>query len=68
MKTDPLITPVHEARRRIAAELGNDPKRIVAYYVERQRKLQATDDVRYYSPLAEHKNPDLMLREKPDTN
>lgn len=40
MNTDPLIAAIREARHRISAEVGHDPKRLVAYYRERERKLQ----------------------------
>lgn len=40
MKDDPAIGRVREARHRISEECGHDPKRLVAYYLERQRQRQ----------------------------
>lgn len=40
MKDDPAIERVREARHRISEECGHDPKRLVAYYLERQRRRQ----------------------------
>jgi hypothetical protein len=37
MKTDPGLAAVRAAREAISRELGNDPARLVAFYIERQR-------------------------------
>lgn len=38
MKDDPVISRIREARHRISAECGHDPKKLVKYYMERQKK------------------------------
>ena len=38
MKDDPGISKIREARHRISAECGHDPKKLVKYYMERQKK------------------------------
>ncbi len=40
MKNDPAIEAVRKARREISRELGNDPARLIAHYVERQSHFQ----------------------------
>ena len=37
MKTDPGIEAVRRARQDISRELGNDPVRLVAHYMEMQK-------------------------------
>ena len=36
---DPLLDEVDEARRRILAECGNDPKKVMESYLEYQRQF-----------------------------
>jgi uncharacterized protein with NRDE domain len=38
LKDDPAITEIRETRHKISEEFGHDPQRIVAYYMELQRK------------------------------
>ncbi|HEV8579890.1 MAG TPA: DUF2442 domain-containing protein [Thermoanaerobaculia bacterium] len=37
---DDLIEEIHEVRRRISARFDHEPERLVAYYVERQKRHQ----------------------------
>lgn len=39
MRSDPGLQPTREVRKRISRGLGNDPRRLVEYYMEYQRKL-----------------------------
>jgi hypothetical protein len=39
-KDDPTITRIREARHRISEDCEHDPQKIVAYYVELQKKYQ----------------------------
>ena len=39
MRTDPGLQATREVRERISRELGNDPRRLVEYYMEYQRKF-----------------------------
>ena len=36
--TDPVIDEIREIRKRISARLGDDPARLVAYYIELQAR------------------------------
>ena len=38
MKDDPTISRIREARRRISAQAGHDPKRLVEHYIRLQEK------------------------------
>lgn len=39
MKTDAGLVAVRNARKAISRELDNDPARLVAYYIERQKSF-----------------------------
>ncbi len=45
MKPDPGLEPTREVRTRISREHGNDPRRLVAYYMDYQRRF--TDRLRW---------------------
>ncbi len=38
MKSDPVLDRVRRARHEISARFGHDPKKLTAYYMERQRR------------------------------
>jgi hypothetical protein len=67
MEPDPLIDEIHEIRRQISAEFGHDPRRLIAHYMEMERRLKAEGKYRFVnSPLGrEERADDLVLREKP---
>ncbi|MBI5480390.1 MAG: hypothetical protein HY906_16120 [Deltaproteobacteria bacterium] len=39
MKPDPGIEPVREVRKAVSRSVGNDPARLVAYYIELQERF-----------------------------
>ncbi len=39
MRTDLGLQPTRDIRKRISRELGNDPRRLVEYYIEYQRRF-----------------------------
>ena len=39
-KDDPVIDEIREVRHRISARFDHDPERLVAYYIELQRRYQ----------------------------
>lgn len=41
MKTDPAISKTRDARRAISASVGDDPVKIVEYYIQMQKKFAA---------------------------
>ncbi|NJN05977.1 MAG: hypothetical protein HC814_05850 [Rhodobacteraceae bacterium] len=64
MTPDPLIDEIHEVRRKISAEFGHDPRRLVAHYIEMSRKLKAEGKYRFVEaplPTAEQ----TILNDKP---
>lgn len=65
MNTDPLVAAIREARHRISAEFGHDPRRLVAYYRERELRLKADGQHCFVrSPLRrETPKEDLVLRD-----
>jgi hypothetical protein len=40
-KTDPAIEAIRKVRREISHEFGNDPARLIAHYIELQRRVEA---------------------------
>ena len=55
MQPDPGLQPTREVRKRISRGLGNDPRRLVEYYMEYQRKF--ADRLRpppHHASAAEH--------------
>ncbi len=40
MKDDPAIAKIREVRHRISAEHDHDPRKVVDYYIEMQKKYQ----------------------------
>ena len=48
MKVDAGLEPTREVRTRISREHGNDPRRLVAYYMEYQQRF--AERLRWVSP------------------
>jgi hypothetical protein len=40
MKNDPVLNRIWEARRSISMQCDHDPKKLVAYYLQRQKNHQ----------------------------
>ena len=47
MKPDPIIDEIRRVRHQISAECGHDPKRLLEYYLELERKLKETGEFRF---------------------
>jgi hypothetical protein len=47
MKADPAIDEIREVRRKISAEFGHDPRRLMAHYVEYEKLLQREGKYRF---------------------
>ena len=47
MNPDPLIDEIRAVRRKISAEFGHDPRRLVAHYMEMDRRAR-TDGKRRF--------------------
>ncbi len=64
MKADPAIDEIREMRRKISAEYGHDPRRLMAHYVEYEKQLQREGKFRFAeAPVAEMEQ--AVLNEKP---
>ena len=47
MNPDPLIDEIRAVRRSISAEFGHDPRRLVAHYMELERRMRAEGKYRF---------------------
>jgi|HubBroStandDraft_2_1064218.scaffolds.fasta_scaffold169341_3 hypothetical protein len=64
MKTDPAIDEIREVRRKISAEFGHDPRRLMAHYVEYEKLLQREGQFRFaQAPVGEAEQ--AVLNDKP---
>lgn len=52
---DPVIDEIREVRHRISARFDHDPSRLVAYYMELQKRYQ--DRLIHTEPNVEHTTP-----------
>ena len=50
MKNDPTLSRIREVRHQISEECGHDPKKLVAYYMKRQRQAQEKKQYREAEP------------------
>jgi hypothetical protein len=65
MESDPLIEDVREIRRKISAEFGNDPRRLVAHYMELEKDARRTGKYKFReAPFAKHEE-EMVLNDKP---
>lgn len=42
---DPLLDEVHEMRRRVEAEHGNDPRKVLEWYIEAGNRMVAQNGI-----------------------
>jgi hypothetical protein len=64
MKADPAIDEIRETRRKISAEFGHDPRRLMAHYIEYEKQLQREAKYRFAeTPVGEIKQ--AVLNDKP---
>jgi hypothetical protein len=47
MKPDPAIDEIRETRRKISAEFGHDPRRLMAHYAEYEKQLRREGNYRF---------------------
>ena len=64
MTPDPLIDEIREIRRKISAEFGHDPYRLVAHYKEYEKQLER-DGWRFTEAPLEKPEKEMVLRDKP---
>jgi hypothetical protein len=64
MKPDPAIDEIREVRRKISAEFGHDPRRLMAHYVEYEKQLKREGKHRFAKAPAA-KMEQAALNDKP---
>lgn len=64
MKPDPAIDEVREVRRKISAEFGHDPRRLMAHYAEYEKQLER-EGWRFAEAPVEKTEDEMVLRDKP---
>ena len=73
MKPDPIIDEIRRVRHEISAECGHDPKRLLEYYLELERKIKETGEFRFADapstdsaiPTQSASQESMILREEP---
>ncbi len=65
MKPDPAIDEIYEVRRRISAEFGDDPRRLMAHYAEYEKQLER-EGYRFAEAPVEKPEEETVLRDKPN--
>jgi hypothetical protein len=64
MKPDPAIDEIREVRRKISAEFGHDPRRLMTHYAEYEKQLKSEGKYRFPdSPATE--TAQAILNDKP---
>ena len=64
MKPDPAIDEIYEVRRKISAEFGHDPRRLMAHYAEYEKQLER-EGWRFAKTPVEKTEAEMVLRDKP---
>jgi hypothetical protein len=64
MKPDPAIDEIRETRRKISAEFGHDPRRLMAHYAEFEKQLRREGKYRF-ADAAVAETEQAVLNDKP---
>jgi hypothetical protein len=64
MNPDPLIDDIRQVRRKISAEHGHDPHRLVRYYIDLSQRLKAEGRYRFVERSL-RQEPEPALHEEP---
>ena len=64
MKSDPVIDEIYEVRRKISAEFGDDPRRLMAHYSEYEKQLER-ESWQFADKPIEKPKEEMVLRDKP---
>jgi hypothetical protein len=64
MKPDPAIDEIREIRRKISAECGHDPRRLMAHYAEFEKQLRREGYFRFADAPVGDTEP-AVLNDKP---
>jgi hypothetical protein len=65
MTPDPLIDDVREVRRKISAEFGHDPQRLVRHYMDLEQEMRRTGRFKFRDAPFEKPEQHLILHDKP---
>jgi hypothetical protein len=64
MQPDPAIDEIREIRRKISAEFGHDPRRLMQHYKEMEEEMRKIGKYKFYEPV-EKSEDEMVLRDKP---
>ena len=64
MQPDPAIDEIREVRRKISAEFGHDPRRLMAHYAEYEKQLER-EGWRFADAPLEQPEAEMVLRDQP---
>jgi hypothetical protein len=64
MKPDPAIDEIYEVRRKISAEFGDNPRRLMAHYAEYEKQLER-EGWRFAEVPVGKTEEGMVLRDKP---
>jgi hypothetical protein len=64
MQPDPAIDEVREVRRKISAEFGHDPRRLMAHYVEYEKQLQR-EGLYHFAEMPANEVENAALNDRP---
>jgi len=65
MTPDPLIDEIREIRRKISAEFGHDPRRLVEHYMELEKEMRKSGKYKFREAPFEKTEDEMVLRDKP---
>jgi hypothetical protein len=65
MESDLAIDEVREIRRKISAEFGHDPRRLMQHYKEMEEEMRKSGKYKFYEPPVEKPEEEMALRDKP---
>jgi hypothetical protein len=60
MNPDPAIDEIREVRRKISAEFGHDPRRLMAHYAEYEKQLKREGKHRFTEVPATEAEPAVL--------
>jgi hypothetical protein len=65
MKPDPAIDEIREIRRKISAEFGHDPRRLMQHYMEMEAEMRKSGKYKFRDAPFEKRDEEMVLRDKP---
>jgi hypothetical protein len=65
MQPDPAIDEIREIRRKISAEFGHDPRRLMQHYKEMEEEMRKSGKYKFYKAPVEKPEEEMVLRDKP---